>query len=384
MIGVSAELFESVGWVEEILDPAMVADVPRLPRVYTAAGYSCFTGRAEQAVLHAQTAQRLERDPKYDGFELGLSCFIEALAEVYCGHLDRYVELAWLVAGLPGGAPVYGKPGLVDGLQAAGLVDEALALTDDAVATARERGTDGGSRMRSGRGGTAYACVDPVRALAAWREALAYVQQHRVHFFEGFIARDAALLIRVDADRDEALALFETAIDSFRRTGNVAQLTITVASVISLFERVGRPEAAATLYGAMSHHGADHHVPELPEIKARVSVGLGSARFDECASAGASMDLNSAASYARDQIEIACTDLAVPAATLSGPGGALSGREAEVLRLVAQGLTTREIADRLFISPKTADHHIQHVYTKIGVSSRAAAALWAFQHNAVG
>jgi HD-GYP domain-containing protein (c-di-GMP phosphodiesterase class II) len=65
---------------------------------------------------------------------------------------------------------------------------------------------------------------------------------------------------------------------------------------------------------------------------------------------------------------------------LQRPGG-LSGREVEVLRLAALGLTTREIADRLFISPKTADHHIQHVYTKIEVSTRAAAALWAMQHE---
>jgi DNA-binding CsgD family transcriptional regulator len=54
-----------------------------------------------------------------------------------------------------------------------------------------------------------------------------------------------------------------------------------------------------------------------------------------------------------------------------------------VLRLVARGLTTRQIADRLYISPKTADHHIQHVYTKSGVSTRAAAALWAMQHVVV-
>jgi DNA-binding CsgD family transcriptional regulator len=64
------------------------------------------------------------------------------------------------------------------------------------------------------------------------------------------------------------------------------------------------------------------------------------------------------------------------------PGG-LTRREVEVLRLTARGLTTREIADRLSISPKTADHHIQHIYGKIGVSTRAAAALWAIQHTVV-
>jgi DNA-binding CsgD family transcriptional regulator len=54
-----------------------------------------------------------------------------------------------------------------------------------------------------------------------------------------------------------------------------------------------------------------------------------------------------------------------------------------VLQLAARGLTTREIGDRLYISPKTADHHIQHVYSKIGVSTRAAAALWAIQHDVI-
>jgi HD-GYP domain-containing protein (c-di-GMP phosphodiesterase class II) len=64
------------------------------------------------------------------------------------------------------------------------------------------------------------------------------------------------------------------------------------------------------------------------------------------------------------------------------PGG-LTKREVEVLRLAARGLTTQAIADALYISPKTADHHIQHIYTKIEVSTRAAAALWAMQNGVV-
>jgi len=62
------------------------------------------------------------------------------------------------------------------------------------------------------------------------------------------------------------------------------------------------------------------------------------------------------------------------------PAG-LTAREAEVLRLLSLGLTTREIADELVISPKTADHHIQHVYSKIGVSTRGAAALFAIEQG---
>ena len=52
-----------------------------------------------------------------------------------------------------------------------------------------------------------------------------------------------------------------------------------------------------------------------------------------------------------------------------------------MLGLIALGLTTRGIADRLVISPKTADHHVQHIYGKIGVSTRGAAALFAAEHG---
>ncbi len=73
---------------------------------------------------------------------------------------------------------------------------------------------------------------------------------------------------------------------------------------------------------------------------------------------------------------------AIKASRTQYPGG-LSRREIDVLRLAARGLTTQQIADKLFISPKTTDHHIQHIYDKINVSTRAAAALWAMQQNVV-
>jgi DNA-binding NarL/FixJ family response regulator len=62
------------------------------------------------------------------------------------------------------------------------------------------------------------------------------------------------------------------------------------------------------------------------------------------------------------------------------PAG-LSDREVEVLRLVAHGLSNRQIADTLVISPRTAEHHVQHLYTKIGATTRAAAAMFAMEHG---
>jgi HD-GYP domain-containing protein (c-di-GMP phosphodiesterase class II)/DNA-binding CsgD family transcriptional regulator len=62
------------------------------------------------------------------------------------------------------------------------------------------------------------------------------------------------------------------------------------------------------------------------------------------------------------------------------PAG-LSDREVEVLRLLAAGCSAPEIARRLVIAPKTVAHHVQHIYTKLGVSTRAAAALFAMEHG---
>ena len=64
------------------------------------------------------------------------------------------------------------------------------------------------------------------------------------------------------------------------------------------------------------------------------------------------------------------------------PAG-LTEREVEVLRLLVRGLTNRQIAEALVISQKTAGHHVQHIYNKIGVSSRAAAVFWAMEHEIV-
>jgi HD-GYP domain-containing protein (c-di-GMP phosphodiesterase class II) len=66
-----------------------------------------------------------------------------------------------------------------------------------------------------------------------------------------------------------------------------------------------------------------------------------------------------------------------------GPAG-LTSRQIEVLRLLADGMSNRDIAERLVISPRTAEHHVQDVYARIGASTRAAAALFAMEHGLLG
>ena len=64
------------------------------------------------------------------------------------------------------------------------------------------------------------------------------------------------------------------------------------------------------------------------------------------------------------------------------PAG-LTSREVETLRLLARGMSNRQIADVLVISPKTASSHVEHIYTKLGVSNRALASLFAAKHGLI-
>ena len=382
LMGVSVQLFETIGWAEELVPAATAADAARLPRLCTAAGYACFAGRPVSAVTHAHRAAELAADARYDPCEPGLAEFVEALASVYSGDLDRYVALSDLVAHLPGSARAYGLPAFVDGLQASGRVDEALALTGESVAAALELGNPFWITYSLWTAGLAEARTDQRRALAAWDEGVSVAREHRARFFEGFLARDAARVHALHGDPVAALALFDTAIDVFQQAGNIAQLIVTVASVPSLLELLGEQAAALTLLAAVTREPASmHHVRELATAGPRLEAALGAERAAECIAAGATLDLHAAASYARRQIERLGSARAESGVT-ELPAG-LSRREADVLRLLSEGLTTREIAATLFIAVKTADRHIQNIYVKIGVSNRAAATRWALDRGLV-
>ncbi len=383
LMGFSVELFETIGWAESLLDEATRADVRRLPRLYAAAGYACFVGRAAVATEHAHEATVLEARSGYESCEPGYATFIEALGQVYCGNLDRYIELTEGVAALPGSSRAYGVAAYVDGLQSAGRVDEALELTAPALAGAREVGNPYWLVYTLWIAGLAYSKADPPRALEIWDEGVTRLGEHDVRFFEGFLARDAALLHTSDGQLDVALTLFDTSIAAFLRSGAVAQLVITLASLPALFERLDRPGVARTLLGAMAKEEASfHHVPTLAELDGRLDARLGDEAAARFTSVGTAMDLHDAAAYAVHEIELSRRALAGP----SQDGGAafsLTPRETQVLRLIADGATTREISDQLFISAKTADNHIQHIYTKLGVTNRAAATRWALDRELV-
>ena len=97
---------------------------------------------------------------------------------------------------------------------------------------------------------------------------------------------------------------------------------------------------------------------------------------------GAQLELD-AARWIFQQLD-AAPDLARVEALLrpdaAGPGG-MTARELQVLRLVATGRTNRAIAADLFLSEKTVARHVSNIFTKLGLSSRAAATAYAYEHD---
>lgn len=117
--------------------------------------------------------------------------------------------------------------------------------------------------------------------------------------------------------------------------------------------------------------------------RTRVLIALACRQLGDDESAEMELD---AASWAFEQLG-AEPDLA-QARSLSlteaaKPAGGLTGRELEVLRQVATGKTNRSIAADLFVSEKTVARHVSNIFTKLGLSSRAAATAYAYEHDLV-
>jgi HD-GYP domain-containing protein (c-di-GMP phosphodiesterase class II)/DNA-binding CsgD family transcriptional regulator len=125
----------------------------------------------------------------------------------------------------------------------------------------------------------------------------------------------------------------------------------------------GRTLAAADAYHAMTEPRPHRPARAAEEAAAELRSGVRQALFDS------------------DAVEAVLGAAGHPVKRRREWPGGLTGRELEVLRLLVRGLSNKEIAEQLVISRKTVGSHVEHIYTKIGVSNRAQASLFAIRHG---
>ena len=187
----------------------------------------------------------------------------------------------------------------------------------------------------------------------------------------------------VAGDRDAAAPLLAEALQLAFRLDDRVQLAYLLDAAACLKAASGNADDAARLLGAGEavRIGAGAQVmpfiaPLVEQAAASARTALGGSRYQAARDAGGRLDRDAAVRLALGQPEGAVA----PSSGVAGPGP-LSPRELEVARLVAEGLTNKEIGGRLFISEHTVDTHVRGIMNKLGFDSRARIAAWVASTN---
>jgi predicted ATPase/DNA-binding CsgD family transcriptional regulator len=188
---------------------------------------------------------------------------------------------------------------------------------------------------------------------------------------------------QAERDYEHARDLFEEGLTVSADLGNEADIVHCLEGLATVAGAEGRIVRAARLWGAAEAllekiEAVYTYVPDRSINRSQVAARsqIDEAAWEAAWAGGRTMSLDQAVEYVLEQEEPSPE----PAAPGSYPAG-LSAREVEVLRLVAQGMTSALVADELFISLNTVNRHLNSIYGKLGVNSRAAATRFAVEHG---
>jgi DNA-binding CsgD family transcriptional regulator len=225
-------------------------------------------------------------------------------------------------------------------------------------------------------------------------------------------------LLRQTQGRTEAAAaaIRRVLAETGDRLARARLLPAAVEILLAAGDLDGARAAAAEMATTAGQYGTPALVAEADHARGAVCLAAGDAAGAVAALRGAwrawhELEAPYQAARARLLIGLACRELGdedaaameldAARAVLAGLGarpdldrldrlagaapaaGGLTGRELEVLRLVAAGATNHAIATRLHLADKTVHRHVSNIYAKLGVSSRAAATAYAYQHHLV-
>ncbi|MCG8920644.1 LuxR C-terminal-related transcriptional regulator [Actinokineospora sp. PR83] len=283
---------------------------------------------------------------------------LTAAGEVAKQHGDRVLRAR--VASTWGIASVYG-----------GELAAARTLLDKALAVFRTRDDLVSDRL--------FALVFAAQALglsgdtegakALLAEGTALSRACGEHYFRGWLLYAKARVSLAEGDWAEAESTGRQALRAQWDLGNRFTAAFTAELLATAAAKGGSPEQAAFLFGVAggiwalmgSNPGAypaigTTHTTEVEALRAE----LGPTRYDQA--------------YARG-LRTSPTAALQPAPTAT-PRGTLTKRELEIAALVAEGLTNRDIAERLVIARRTAESHVDHILRKLNLTNRSQIAAW--------
>jgi DNA-binding CsgD family transcriptional regulator len=343
-------LSEGRRWLDTALAAGPTAMTTRIDGLVAAAEVAIFQGEYAAARELGQAGLDLATVHGYSGGE-ARAWFILALGTDFQGDLDLAVSLYWQaverrddLGGLHWTSRVLAC--LADMLHMQGDLHQAETMAGEALALAREGGH-------------------------AWSEVLAL-----------------GVLAHIAVDRAEYAEGLKLGLEYFgvaQALGAKLGMAGALGTLAGLFLATGHPERATRLLAAGRALGDTIGVvPVAHHLYYERVLAAARQRLDGQAFASAW-----AAGWVVSPEEARADVLAEPesftrlASEVTGNGTDLTPRELEVLRLMVEGRSDRQIADALFISPKTAGNHVSSILAKLGVSTRAAAAAQAVRRSLV-
>jgi predicted ATPase/class 3 adenylate cyclase/DNA-binding CsgD family transcriptional regulator len=235
---------------------------------------------------------------------------------------------------------------------------------------------------------------DTALARSQIEQALALFQELKLPHGTALSLYALAQVAAVSGDAARSRALYEQGAVLARESGDKGTIPAGLEGLAAAVAAQGNHAWAAQLWGAAealretlgtplppvdraSYHGAVAAArTQLGEQAFAVAWAQGRTLSPEQALATPGPGALSASSYGEQS-----SSPSTGSPSLHPDG--LTAREVEVLRVVAEGLTNEQVAERLVISPRTVDTHLTSIYSKIGVSSRAAATRYAIEHHLV-
>lgn len=220
---------------------------------------------------------------------------------------------------------------------------------------------------------------DNVRARTVLEEALSLARPRHDKWLMSVVTGALGVALAPE-DHVQALRLIEESLELAHDIGHRWLIAHRLEDLAVLMASSDRAELSATMLGAsealrdafgFARISSGQSVANAAGVAARERLGLGA--FEAAWSKGRAMTADEA-------VALALGRSAPPRVTRPQRPGGLTGREVQIVLDVARGLTNRQIAEKLGISERTVDAHVQNIRNKLGMERRAQIAVWASAH----